>query len=636
LTTAALLVIILLGAWLRGYELGASSVGNAYYAATVKSMLTSRHAFFFAAYEPGGSVSVDKPPLGFWVQAASAYLWGVNGFALALPQALAGVLAIPLLYTLVRRPFGAGAGLLAALTLATMPVTVATERNNTVDGLLLFVLLLAAWAFMRATRSGRLGHLLLGAGLVGVGFNIKMLQAFMPLPAFYLLYWLGAPRSWGRRTVHLAVATVLLVVVCLAWAVAVDMTPADARPYVGGSRTNSVLELAIGHNGLKRLGLDRLVGAKVSGGPSPVGPPSMPLGDGLPGQGPPPPSSQLPQLPPGQGPGGPAQEVGIPGVMRLFSAPLATQASWAGPLVLLGLPLTLLVVGWRWPLGERPLALVLWVGWLLPEVVYFSFTSGLFHVYYLLMLGPPLAALVGITGWALARTLGRMRRWRGWSVAAVLVAVTLAFQLRALHGYPAYQALVLAGAIPLLGLGLFLTWRRGSSDVSRVLALGSMLLATLVAPLAWSAATTLNPRPDVTLPHAGPEPGDPRRSGDIATLSPSQRAILDHTLDHTPPGGYLLAALSAHETSAYILATGRPVLTFGGFNGSDIVVNAEGLARMVADGALRFVLGQNLDRARPEIFAWLQERCTLVDGAWHNETGPGGERMALYDCGGGR
>lgn len=276
------------------------------------------------------------------------------------------------------------------------------------------------------------------------------------------------------------------------------------------------------------------------------------------------------------------------------------------------------------------MALVLWAGWLLPEVLYFSFTSGLFHVYYLLMLGPPLAALVGITGWS----LWRMGRWRGWGLAILLVGTTLAFQLGALSHYPAYQTLVLAGAIPLLGLGLFLTWRRGSSDSLRAIALGSTLLAALVAPLAWSAATTLNPRPDVTLPHAGPEPGDPRRSGDMATLSPSQRAILEHTLAHTPPDSYLLAALSAHEASAYILATGRPVLTFGGFNGSDDIVNAEGLARMVADGDLRFVLGQNLDRARPEIFAWLQERCVAVDGAWRDERGPG-EKASLYDCGGG-
>jgi 4-amino-4-deoxy-L-arabinose transferase-like glycosyltransferase len=127
-------VIVLVGAFLRFYQLGAYSIGNTYYAATVKSMLVSWHNFFFASFEPGGSVSVDKPPLGFWLQAVSAYFLGVNGFALALPQALAGTLAIPVLYHLVRKNFDTFAALIAALVLALMPVAIATERNNTIDG----------------------------------------------------------------------------------------------------------------------------------------------------------------------------------------------------------------------------------------------------------------------------------------------------------------------------------------------------------------------------------------------------------------------------------------------------------------------------------------------------------------------
>ena len=186
--------IVLLGAFLRFYELGAYSIGNTYYAATVQSMLTSWHNFFFASFEPGGSVTVDKPPLGLWIQAVSAYFLGVNGFALALPQALAGVLSILLLYTMVKRQFGTWAGLIAALLLAITPVTVSTERNNTIDGLLVFVLLLATWAFLRAVRLGRFRYLLLGVFLIGLGFNIKMLQAFMPLPALYALYLLGKNR----------------------------------------------------------------------------------------------------------------------------------------------------------------------------------------------------------------------------------------------------------------------------------------------------------------------------------------------------------------------------------------------------------------------------------------------------------
>ncbi|MCJ7585471.1 MAG: glycosyltransferase family 39 protein, partial [Anaerolineales bacterium] len=183
----ALSLIILLGAFLRFYQLGAYSIGNIYYAATVKSMLTSWHNFFFAAFEPGGSVSVDKPPLGFWTQALSAYFLGVNGFTLALPNALAGVLSIPLLYSLVKKQFRVWAALIAVLALAVMPVVVSTERNNTIDGLLVFVLLLAVWAVWLSVASGKFRYLLLGAFSVGLGFNIKMLQAYMILPAIYAL-----------------------------------------------------------------------------------------------------------------------------------------------------------------------------------------------------------------------------------------------------------------------------------------------------------------------------------------------------------------------------------------------------------------------------------------------------------------
>ncbi|MCH8924419.1 MAG: glycosyltransferase family 39 protein, partial [Planctomycetes bacterium] len=225
-------------------------------------MLSSPSNFFFGAFEPGGSVTVDKPPLGFWVQAVSAAMIGVNGFALALPQALAGVLSVGLLFNLVRRSFGMGAGLLAALTLEITPVAVSTERNNTIDGLLVFVLLLATWAFVKAAERGRWRYVLLGAFLVGLGFNIKMLQAYLPLPALYAFYLLAGKTALWRKVLQLAVATILLLAVSLSWAVVVDLIPPESRPYIGSSSNNTVMELIVGHNGLARLlpGGERLFG----------------------------------------------------------------------------------------------------------------------------------------------------------------------------------------------------------------------------------------------------------------------------------------------------------------------------------------------------------------------------------------
>jgi 4-amino-4-deoxy-L-arabinose transferase-like glycosyltransferase len=586
------------------------------------------------------------------------------------------VLSIPLLYALVKRQFGQWAGLIAALALAVVPVTVATERNNTIDGLLVFILLLATWAFWRATRSGRLRDLLLGAILVGLGFNIKMLQAFIPLPAFYALYLLGAPQRWWKRVVHLSVATVVLVAISLSWAIAVDLTPAEERPFIGSSSNNSVLELIVGHNGLRRLGLDDLLasdGGAPSGNDAP-GPQPPPTGQ-RPGHPPPPPGgSQMGQPPgnrpvppptqgsgadngpaqppppsqpggrnrPGPQPRGPSQEVGAAGWSRLFSEPLVTEASWVLPLALLGIPLLLVVLGPGWPLSDKQLALVLWCGWLLPALAYFSFNSGLFHAYYLIMLGPPLAALVGATAWALWRVC-RRRHWLGWASLALFTGVTVAFQVLTLRGYPDYATWIGGIAVALLisGLGILALARRARPWVGKI-ALGTALAATLVAPLVWSGLTTFNTHPNAPLPHSGPDTGQPTRTS--TTLSPQREAILDYLLANSAPDSYLVATLSSHGASPYILATGRPVLTFGGFNGNDDVIDAAQLAQMVTDGELRFVLDdQDLTRRKAEIGAWVTDHCTVVTipgataspvaaGQTFSPRGPV-QDVVLYDCG---
>ena len=170
---AALVAIVALAATLNFFQLTRAGYPNAYYAATVRSMLTNWHAFFFAAYDPVGFVTVDKPPLGFWIQAASAKLLGFSPFSLLLPEALAGVLSVLVLHHLVRRIYGPVAGLIAALALALTPINVVTNRNNTIDSLLILALLLAAWAVSKAAEGGRLRWLLLGAALVGLGFNIR-------------------------------------------------------------------------------------------------------------------------------------------------------------------------------------------------------------------------------------------------------------------------------------------------------------------------------------------------------------------------------------------------------------------------------------------------------------------------------
>jgi 4-amino-4-deoxy-L-arabinose transferase-like glycosyltransferase len=313
--------------------------------------------------------------------------------------------------------------------------------------------------------------------------------------------------------------------------------------------------------------------------------------------------------------------VGEAGWLRLFREPLAGEASWLLPLALLGLPLALVVLGRPRPLTGQHLALVLWAGWLLPELVYFSLNSGLFHAYYLIMLGPPLAALVGAAVWALWR-LWRRRPLLGWLAAALVAVVTLAVQGVTLASYAGYAAIVFTLAVPLLVAGLGLLIAAGRRRRLATVAFVALLLSLVVAPALWSGLTTVNASPDVALPRSGPGSGN---GGHL--LSPQQEVVLDYLLAHTEADDYLVAGESSHDVSGYIVATGRPALTFGGFNGGDEVIDAEGLAEMVDEGELRYVLGGDLARKKPEIGRWLEANCAVVQV-------PGAGGAWLYDCGG--
>jgi len=175
----ALACIIILASIANGWGLWQHGHTDPYFATAVQSMLTSWHNFFFVAFDPAGFISVDKPPLGLWLQAALARLLGFSDLSLVLPQALAGVLSVALLYHLVQRPYGEIAGLGAALALAITPICVATNRSNATDSLVMLSALAGAWGVRVAAERGKLRPLLLCALALGLGFNVKVLQ---PLP----------------------------------------------------------------------------------------------------------------------------------------------------------------------------------------------------------------------------------------------------------------------------------------------------------------------------------------------------------------------------------------------------------------------------------------------------------------------
>ena len=245
--------ILVLAAALRCWRLDAAGFIVPYYFAGVRSMMGSWHNFFYNAFDPAGFVSLDKPPVAFWLQTASAKLLGFGTVSVLLPQVLAGLASIFVLYALVRRRFGTSAGLLAALFLALNPISVAVDRSNSTESWLVLTLLLAAGTLSRAVETGRARFLLLAAALVGVAFNVKMLVAFGVVPTFALVWLIGAPEPFWRRLGQLVQAGAVLCAVSLSWSLAYDLTPAQERPFVDSTSGNSMFELIVGENFVKRF-----------------------------------------------------------------------------------------------------------------------------------------------------------------------------------------------------------------------------------------------------------------------------------------------------------------------------------------------------------------------------------------------
>lgn len=556
-------IITLISIFMNFYQLGQNGFANQYYASAIRSMLDSWHNFFFVSFDPGGFVTVDKPPLGFWLQAASAKIFGFTPFSILLPQALVGVISVVLLYHLVRRHFGAVAGLLAALALALSPISVVTSRNNTIDSTLVLVMLLGAWTVMRAAETGKWRWIILTAVMVGLGFNIKMLEAYLVVPAYAVLYLLASPRKLWMRILQLFVAALIMLAISLSWAVAVDLTPAAQRPYVGSSQDNSEISLALGYNGIQRLlgsfgfgGGNRTSGNNQQAPSAIAGNTATGTGQGttidnnnsntqpgtanntntqpgVPGY-----TNAQPGVanngnqPPqgfegfagfeggirgdfgggfggGNGGGGGMFNTGTAGPLRLFNEPLGGQIVWLLPLALLAI----VALAWQqrpsWHMfrENRELhGLLLWGIWLLTMAVFFS-VAGFFHQYYLSTLAPAICALFGIgvvIMWRDYRSAG----WRGWLLPLALM-LTAAEQIHIILSNIAWGTWlipIIAITCALVGILLIVVrllprLKLGSHVLIPIVS--ASLIALSLTPAVWSAVPGIENIAD-NLPTAGP------------------------------------------------------------------------------------------------------------------------------------
>ncbi len=629
-----LAAILLAALALRLARIGHSGFTTPYYAAAVRSMADGIgggdwHNFLYAAFDPAGFLAVDKPPVALWLQVASVRLLGLSDVALHLPQALLGVAGVALLYHLVRRRFGVGAGLLAALFLALTPIDVAVDRSNNTDSALVLVMLLAAWPLSLAAERGRLGLLLLAAAILGMGFNVKMLAAMVVVPGFIAVTWFGAPICWRRRVLHLAAAAVVLGGVSLSWPLFVDATPPDQRPYVDSTRDNSVLELAIGHNAMDRF----VRPAWRRAWPREAGPPG--------GR----------QVGPGAGADALARPIGgVPaGVFRLADPLLASQVGWLVPLAVaalvfaFGLPHrprlnhATLLPGRLLPLDPARQAILLWGLWLIIPSIVYSAAGGIFQPYYLAPLGPPVAALSAIAVMRL-RTIARV-------VAALLV--TASWQAAIVWGsLPAENPLMWLGLVPLVAAVAACAWVMVRPRGARP-ALAVAVTALLIAPAAWTAGTLLAPVPGTTpiahLLQRGRFTTEVARRAGTLEADP---LLIPFLTAHRGDARYLLATQSARQAAPIILRTGAPVLALGGFLGSIPILTGADIAQLAASGQLRYVLARaergGAGRAR-SAEGWVRENGRAVPPAlWRTiappEDPPRGRpglddpsRMTLYD-----
>ncbi len=263
-----LIALLAIAGVLNLWALDLNGWANDYYAAAVRSMTTSWHAFFYGAFDAAGLQTVDKPPLALWVQALSARAFGLNSWSLLVPQALMGVATVGLVYDLARSRFGRAAGTVAGLTLALTPIAVAISRHNNPDALLVLCIAAALWALDRGLRRGGSVKWLMAAGaFVGLGFETKMAAALLVIPGMIAAWLWVAPRGRMVAFRQLLAGGAMMTAAGLAWPVLMWLTPASSRPYVSGTDDNSIWSLILGYNGLGRLfGQDGGPGGGMGGG----------------------------------------------------------------------------------------------------------------------------------------------------------------------------------------------------------------------------------------------------------------------------------------------------------------------------------------------------------------------------------
>ena len=581
-------LLALLGATTALYLINLTSSGwaNAFYSAAAQAGSVSWKAFFFGSSDAANAITVDKTPGALWFMALSARIFGVNSFAILLPEALMGVASVGLLYATVKRVTSPLAGLLAGAALALTPVAALMFRFNNPDALMVLGLVAAAWAITRAIADGRTKWLLWCGAFIGIAFLAKMMQAFLVVPGFGLAYLIAGPPRLAKRAWQLLAALGAMIIAGGWWVAIALLWPAASRPFIGGSQTNSVLDLLFGYNGFGRL-----------------------TGD----------------------------EVGSVGwrdqssATKLIDSEIGGQISWLLPAALIALVAGLIITA-RHPRTDRVRAsLIVWGGWLVVTGVVFSAMQGIIHPYYTVALAPAIAALVGIGGhllwkhrhspaalgtlagsivlsgiWA-RMLLGRTPDFVPWLSTTVLIGSLLAAAFAVAAAVPDHRARIVRPIAAVLTAAVLLAGP--TAYTIDTISAGHTGAIPSAGPTTGPAGFGGGGRPGGNGGFTGGNPGTSTVTGGfggggagggggvgggvsglLGAPTPSANTVTTLTANSSSYT-WAAAVVGSNNAAGYQLATGLPVMAIGGFNGTDPAPTLAQFQALAKAGKIHYFIG---------------------------------------------
>ena len=614
-----IILILILSAFLYAWRIWGVGFSNAYYAAGVYSMGQNLHAFFFNSLDSAGFVTIDKPPLGFWIQVLLTKIFGFSGWVLVLPEAIAGVLSVYIIYRIISKRNGFEAGITAGIVLALTPIFTAVSRNNTIDGILIVLLILAASQAIKSAEKSSGKHLIFSAILIGLGFNVKMLQAYMIVPAVYLTFFIFSKQKIVKKFIYCIISFVLLIALSLSWVVAVDLIDEQSRPYIGSSDSNSALELVFGHNGISRIfgrggGINEThTNQNLPENIRPQGKNTkLPPKDALvyqnnlydlaykPSLG----GNQLPNK--GEG-GGIVGEAGETSIFRLYNEQNSGQIAWfLMPASVMAIAAIFLLFIKKRRAEKEFIAYFFFAMWVIPMYIYFSYAEGITHRYYFAMLAPGIAALTGIC-------MHFVTRFKKTSLMIAAFALLASVQIYIQSLYYYWIPYLLPLCCVLFGIILIVMFVLLAKNKGKKIIFG-LMGCLLIIPGIWAVSPIIY-NDNSQLPIAGPELMNQKDSFDNRQ---DLNGIIEYLKENRGEAKYLAVTESSMQSGAeLILQSGEAVMVLGGFNGGDEILTLDGFIEKVRMGEVKFALisAENNSKANFEIYEWIRRRGRVVSPA---------------------